>query len=176
MAGRQRNTLPVAVNSLRPESQNLESIKKSLQFVKGVQKASFDNKCKSKELMPLYPTDPIQIMLQQGEEEWIPWVIVRHYEALRSYMVQFGNRQFRRHRKHVRSSAHKANETTDDQPDDWKLPVVSPPKESWQLHTSLTQAATFKTEYSDATHEASTSIISKPNTTTSRRRVVQSKK
>lgn len=118
MAGRQRNTLLVAVNILRPESQNLESIKQSLQFVKGVQKASFDNKCKSKELMPLYPTDPIQIMLQQGEEEWIPGVSVRHYEALRSYMVQFGNRQLRRHRKHFRSSAHKANETTDDRPDD----------------------------------------------------------
>lgn len=61
MAGRQRNTLPVAVNILRPESQNLESIKQSLQFVKGVQKASFDNKCKSKELMPLYLTDPITL-------------------------------------------------------------------------------------------------------------------
>lgn len=68
--------------------------------------------------MLLYQTDPIQIMLQQREEEWIPGLIVRHHEALRSFMVQFGNRQLRRHRKHFRSSAHKANETTDDQPDD----------------------------------------------------------
>lgn len=87
-------------------------------------------------------------------------------------MVQVGNRQLRRNRKHLRSSTHKANETIEDQPDD----VESPPKESSQEPTSLTQATTNKTEISDATQQASTSITPKPNTTRSGRRVVPPKK
>lgn len=176
MGRRPRNTLPAASEILRPKSQNLGSIKQGLQSVKDKQKVSFDNKWNNKELLPLYPTDPVRVKPQQGEKEWIPGVIVRHHEAPRSYMVQVGNRQLRRNRKHLRSSTHKANETIDDQPDDGKLHVESPPKESSQEPTSLTQATTNKTENSDHTQQASTSITPKPNTTRSGRRVIPPKK
>lgn len=176
MGRRPRNTLPAASEILRPKSQNLGSIKQGLQSVKDKQKASFDNKWNNKELLPLYPTDPVRVKPQQGEKEWIPGVIVRHHEAPRSYMVQVGNRQLRRNRKHLRSSTHKANETIDDQPDDGKLHVESPPKESSQEPTSLTQATTNKTENSDHTQQASTSITPKPNTTRSGRHVIPPKK
>uniref|UniRef100_A0A8W8JBT8 Uncharacterized protein n=1 Tax=Magallana gigas TaxID=29159 RepID=A0A8W8JBT8_MAGGI len=172
MGRRPRNTLPAASEILRPKSQNLGSIKQGLQSVKDKQKASFDNKWNNKELLPLYPTDPVRVKPQQGEKEWIPGVIVRHHEAPRSYMVQVGNRQLRRNRKHLRSSTHKANETIDDQPDDGKLHVESLPKESSQEPTILTQATTNKTENSDHTQQASTSITPKPKTTRSGRRVI----
>lgn len=98
-------------------------------------------------------------MPQQGENKWTPAVIVRHHEALRSYMVQVENQQLRRNRKHLRSSTHTANETIDDQPDDGKLHVESPLKESSQEPTSLTQATTNKIENSDATQQASTRLL-----------------
>lgn len=102
MGRRPRNTLPAASDILRPKSQNLKSMKQSLQSVKDKQKASSDNKCNNKELLPLYPTDPVRGMPQQGKKEWIPGVIVRHHEAPRSYTVQVGNRQLRRNLKHLR--------------------------------------------------------------------------
>lgn len=77
MGRRPRNTLPTASDILRPKSQNLGSIKQGLQLVKDKQKASFDNKWNNKELLPLYPTDPVRVKPQQGEKEWIPGVIVR---------------------------------------------------------------------------------------------------
>lgn len=60
-------------------------------------------------------------------------------------MVQVGNRQLRRNRKHIRFSTHNANETIDNQPDDRKLHV-----ESSQEPTSLTQVTINKTVNTDA--------------------------
>lgn len=62
--------------------------------------------------------------------------------------MSFENWQLRRN---LRSLTLKANETNDDQPIDGKIYVDSPPKESSQELTSLTQATTKKTENLDAT-------------------------
>lgn len=144
------NSLPVAFDTLLSKSQNLDLIKQSLQSVNDKQKASFDNKLKSKELLLLHPTDPVGIMRQQRQIDWIPGVIVRHHKAPRSNMVQIGNRQLRRNRKHIRFSTHNANETIDDQPDDRKLHVESSHKERSQVPTSLTQVTINKTVNTDA--------------------------
>lgn len=72
MGKKPSDTLPSDI--LRPKSQNLDIIKQSLHSVKDNQKASFDNKFKGKELLPLYPTDSVRIMTQQGRKEWIQYL------------------------------------------------------------------------------------------------------
>ena len=62
MGRRSRNTLPAATDILRPKNQNTDHIKRSLQSVKDKQKSNFDRNHKSKEVLPLYPTDPVRIM------------------------------------------------------------------------------------------------------------------
>ena len=78
MERRPRNTLPAASDILRPKGQNLDRIKQSLQSIKDKQKASFDIKFRNKELLPLYPTDPVRIMPTQGERKWVPGTIVKN--------------------------------------------------------------------------------------------------
>ena len=175
MGRRPRNTLPAASDILRPKGQNLDRIKQSLQSVKDKQKASFDIKYRNKELLPLYPTDPVRIMPQQGERKWVPGTIVRHYEAPRSYVVQVGNRQLRRNRKHLRLSTHKANvnadEILDDQPSD-----ENPGDEMLRESTSVTPSIPGKTIKSNVTQQTSTSTISNSRTTRSGRQFIPPKK
>ena len=87
MGRRHRNILPAATDILRPKNQNTDHIKRSLQSVKDKQKSNFDRKHKRKELLPLYPTDPVRIMPQKGEKNWIPGTVVKHHEAPRSYVA-----------------------------------------------------------------------------------------
>nr|XP_022322992.1 uncharacterized protein K02A2.6-like [Crassostrea virginica] len=175
MGRRPRNTLPAASDILRPKGQNLDRIKPSLQSVKDKQKASFDIKCRNKELLPLYPTDPVRIMPQQGERKWVPGTIVRHHEAPRSYVVQVGNRQLRRNRKHLKLSTHKANvnadEILDDQPSD-----ENPGDEMLRESTSVTPSIPSKTIKSNVTQQTSTRTISNSRTTRSGRQVIPPKK
>lgn len=162
-------------DTLLSKSQNLDIIKKSLQPVKDKYKASFDNRFKSKELLLLYPTDPVRIMPQQGQIDWIPGVIVRYHKAPRSYMVQVGNRQLRRNRKHIRFSTHNANETIDNQPYDRKLHVESSHKKSSQEPTSLTQVTINKTVNTDA-HKSFHQYYSEAKHIRSGKLVIQLKK
>ncbi|XP_062574568.1 uncharacterized protein K02A2.6-like [Saccostrea cucullata] len=180
MGRRPRNTLPAASDILRPKGQNHDIIKQSLQSAKDKQKTAFDIKNRSKELLPLYPTDPVRIMPQQGGKEWVPGTIVRHHEAPRSYIVQVGNRRLRRNRKHLRSSTHKANEAVNNYADNGKFHDESPSKDNLQEPTALqeptnlTHTPAIETEISDASQRADTSIA--PKTTRSGRHIIPPKK
>ena len=53
-------------------------------------------------------------MPQKGEKNWIPGTVVKHHEYSCSYVVQVGNRQLRRNRKHLRLSTDKAHSKTEE--------------------------------------------------------------
>ena len=114
MGRRPRNTLPASKEVLRPGTHDTQKVRRHFAEQKAKQKFYYDHRRGVKELPPLDKGAPVRISPLPGTNNWLPGKVTTHYNKPRSYVVQAGNRLYRRNLKHLRVSTELANATRDD--------------------------------------------------------------
>ena len=140
MGRRLRNTLPASKELLRPGTHDTQKVKRHSDEQKAKQKFYYDHRRGVKELPPLDKGAPVHISPLPGTNNWLPGKVATHYNKPRSYVVQAGNRLYRRNWKHLRVSTELANATRDDE--DTDLHVDTPPPDPLHGAEYSTQANT----------------------------------
>lgn len=108
MGRRPRNTLPSARALLVPKSYNRQDVKRHFNLEKAKQKYYHD-KTTTKELSQLQPGEQVRMAPLPGTKRWLPATVIQHHSAPRSYVVKSRGRQYRRNRRHLRTSTEAAN-------------------------------------------------------------------
>ena len=109
MGRRPRNKLPTSRELLSPTMYNRKDLVHRLNEQKNKQKFYHDRKS-ANELPPLHPGDQVRMEPLPRSKQWSPGVIISHHKNPRSYIVQCGDRRYRRNRRQLRPSTQAANE------------------------------------------------------------------
>ncbi|KAK0156522.1 Apoptosis-stimulating of p53 protein 1 [Merluccius polli] len=108
MGRRPRNKLPTARELLAPTAYDPLKVKRLLDQTKENQKY-YDRKRAGKPRVALKPGDEVRMQPHPGSHTWSPAVVVRQHIAPRSYVVDSGNKEYRRNSQHLRASTPAAN-------------------------------------------------------------------
>uniref|UniRef100_A0A3B3SWI2 Gypsy retrotransposon integrase-like protein 1 n=1 Tax=Paramormyrops kingsleyae TaxID=1676925 RepID=A0A3B3SWI2_9TELE len=110
MGRRPRNKLPAARVLLAPATYDPVQVKCQLHMGKATQKFYYDQKRASKPRASLMPGEEVRIQPYPGERRWTPAVVLRPHSMSRSYVVDCGNKEYRRNVQHLRRSTAVANQ------------------------------------------------------------------
>jgi hypothetical protein len=108
MGRRPRNKLPASKSLHLPASYDHESVKQRLDDDKARQKRYHD-KPGSKQHTPFQQGDEVRMAPYGGNQQWKPAVVLQPHSAPRSYLVQSGDKVYRRTSRHLRHSTRGAN-------------------------------------------------------------------
>jgi hypothetical protein len=108
MGRRPRNKLPASKSLHLPASYDHESVKQRLNDDKARQKRYHD-KPGSKQHTPFQQGDEVRMAPYGGNQQWKPAVVLQPHSAPRSYLVQSGDKVYRRTSRHLRHSTRGAN-------------------------------------------------------------------
>uniref|UniRef100_A0A8C5MJR4 Gypsy retrotransposon integrase-like protein 1 n=1 Tax=Leptobrachium leishanense TaxID=445787 RepID=A0A8C5MJR4_9ANUR len=111
MGRRPRNSLPTARLLLAPAAYDPIKVKQRLDRSKCIQKFYYDHKRASGPRAELKPGDEVRMQPHPGSNRWSPGVVVRSHDAPRSYIVESGNKEYRRNVQHLRKSTPDANDS-----------------------------------------------------------------
>ncbi|XP_052809379.1 uncharacterized protein K02A2.6-like [Mya arenaria] len=114
MGRRPRNLLPASKAVLKPSSVDPNTDKTHLDHQKQRQKLYYDQRRGAKELVLLQNGQNVRISPNpnsQNPGKWTPGIVVEKHDKPRSFVVQSGNRLYRRNRKHLRLATEGANNT-----------------------------------------------------------------
>uniref|UniRef100_A0A8C5Q6Q9 Gypsy retrotransposon integrase-like protein 1 n=1 Tax=Leptobrachium leishanense TaxID=445787 RepID=A0A8C5Q6Q9_9ANUR len=112
LMGRQpRNCLLTARLLLAPAAYDPVNVKRRLDRNKCIQKFYYDRKRASGPHAELKPGDEVRMQPHPGSNRWSPGVVVRSHNAPRFYIVNSGNREYRRNIQHLRKSTPAANDS-----------------------------------------------------------------
>ena len=108
MGRRPRNLLPASRELLLPTAYNRQEVKHRLDHQKVAQKYYYDKS--SHDLRPLRSGEQVRMAPFPGSSKWSPGVVVETHSSPRSYVVQSGNRNYRRNRQDLRPATQSANQ------------------------------------------------------------------
>jgi hypothetical protein len=105
---RYKTKLPIKKDLLKPQTQNLEEIKRKLDQNKDIQIKHYNKKA-GKEHARQKPGEDIRMAPLPGKKKWLPGTVVGLHTSPRSYVVDCGGRKYRRNRKFLRPATKEAN-------------------------------------------------------------------
>ena len=103
-----RNKLPTKHSLLVPKPYSFHEVKRHFDMEKTKQKFYHDRVARER---PPFQGRQVRVEPLPGTRKWVPGEIVQKHESPRSYVLQAGNRLFRRNRQHLRSSNKLVNHT-----------------------------------------------------------------
>ena len=101
--------LPTASELLAPKAYDPLRVKRLLDQTKDYQKYYHDRKRAGEPRVALEPGKEVRMQPHPGSHTWTPAVVVRQHSSPRSYVVDSGNKEYRRNSQHLRTSTPAAN-------------------------------------------------------------------
>ncbi len=130
MGRRPHNKLPTARMLLVPTAYDPLKVKHLLDKTKDIQKFYHNCKRAGKPPVALQPGDEVRMQPYPGNNKWFPGVVVKQHSAPQSYVVDCGNKEYRRNSQHLRKSTAAANHPRHwVRSEPWTEPAGPPEKE-----------------------------------------------
>ena len=108
MGKRPHNKLPAKRSLLVPKPYSFQEIKRHFDMEKTKQKLYHDRVAQE---WPPFKGRQVRMEPLPGTRKWVPGEIIQKHKSPRSFVLQAGNRLFRRNRQHLWSSNKLANHT-----------------------------------------------------------------
>jgi hypothetical protein len=103
-----KTKFPIKKDLLKPQTQDLEEIKRKLDQKNDIQIKHYNKKA-GKEHAPLKPGEDIRMTPLPGKKKWLPGTVVGLHTSPRSYVVDCSGRKYRRNRMFLRPATREAN-------------------------------------------------------------------